>query len=142
MKRIAALLTAGLVTAGVHLLFEVLVTMLIGPFSEVYPPLKDLTSETVWLYLGVFIAQGFLIGLAFFLLEPSFSNMGVWRKGLLFGFILLILSGVLPVLPFCFLYRIGLDTRYFLIAILSGFFVAELMGTAFVLSYTAWFRRE
>jgi hypothetical protein len=141
MKRIVVLFIAGLVTAGVHLLFEVLVSVLVGPFSEVYPFLKDLTTETVWVYLSVFGVQGLLISLAYHFLEPAFSKSGVWRKGFLFGFVLWILSAIPPVLPLSFLYRIGFDVHHALNAILSGFILAELMGIAFVFSYTALLRK-
>lgn len=139
-KRIIVLLIAGLVTAGVHLLFEVLISVLVGPFSEVYPFLKDLTTETVWVYLSVFGVQGLLISLAYYFLEPALSKSGVWRKGFLFGFVLWILTAILPVLPLSFLYTIGFNLDYALSAILSGFILTELMGIAFVFSYTVLLR--
>jgi len=143
IKKIASLLIAGLATAGVHLLFETFVSMLIGPFSETYPFLKDLTAKTIWSYFSVFVVQGLLISLAFYFLEPAFSKSGgVWRKGFLFGFVLWILSAILPVLPLSFLYKIGFDKYYALSAIISGFVLTELMGIVFVFSYTALLRRQ
>ena len=142
MKRIAALLIAGLVTAGIHLLFETLVSVLVGPFSEVFPFLKDLTTETVWAYLSVFVAQGVLIGLAYYFLEPAFCQSNIWRKGVMFGFVLWILTAILPTLPMSFLYKIGFDAYYAMIAILSGLILTELMGIAFVFSYSALLRKR
>jgi hypothetical protein len=136
-RRMAALLVSGIITAGIHLLFELIVSTLVGPFSDVYPFLKDLNTDTVWAYLSVFLVQGVLIGLAYHFLEPAFVQFGVFRKGILFGFVLWILAAILPVLPLSFLYNIGFNAHYALGAILSGFILSELIGVAFVFSYYA-----
>lgn len=141
MRQIPALIVAGLVSAGVHLLFEGLVSALLGPFSEVYPWLKDLTTETVWLYLSVFIGQGFLISLAYYLIEPAFANLGTLSRSFRFGLVLWILSAFLPILPLGFLYNIGYDSLYILNGIIVGFLLSEIMAIAFVFSYVALCRK-
>jgi uncharacterized membrane protein YagU involved in acid resistance len=137
MKRVIALTTASIVTAGLHLLFEVGATVFIGPFSQIYPLLKDLTRETAWTYLAVFIVQGLLFGLAYSLVESAFAGYGFWKRGILFGLLLWILSAVIPILPLHFLYQIGFRTDDLVSGIVSSCFLTQVMGVGFVASYQA-----
>lgn len=136
MRKTIALLLGGLATTVVHFLFEALTALFIGPFSEIYPLLKDLTAESTGSYLGVFFVQGILFGLAYQIISPAFSTSGWFRKGYLFGLVLWILSAVVPVLPLYALYRIGFQASDLMTAIAGGLLLSEIMGISFVAVYT------
>jgi len=128
---------AGLSTIVVHFCFEIVGTT-IAEGEAIYGLLRPLSWQTVPNYLVTFLVQAVTFGLAYAIVGQRLPGNSVLTKGILFGLMIYLLSGVAALAPMVLVFEQPLSLMdVILVGIVGTLAVSVSMGIAFV---TIWER--